>query len=85
MNHHHKLLKENLKITTPKIDLMIDASLKSGAFGAKIIGSGGGGCIAVLSNKRNINQIISSLKKAGAIDAFEVNVSNGPELICKLK
>jgi len=80
MNHHHKLLKENLKITTPKIDLMIDASLTSGAFGAKIIGSGGGGCIAVLSNKKNVNQIITNLKKAGAIDAFEVNVSNGPEL-----
>ena len=80
MNHHHKLLKENLKITTPKIDLMIEASLKSGAFGAKIIGSGGGGCIAVLSNKRNVNQIITNLKKAGAIDAFEVKVSNGPEL-----
>ena len=80
MSEHHKLLKNNLKITTPKIDLMIDISLKSGAFGAKIIGSGGGGCIAVLSDKKNVNQIISNLKEGGAIDAFKVNVSNGPEL-----
>ena len=80
MSEHHKLLKNNLKITTPKIDLMIDISLKSGAFGAKIIGSGGGGCIAVLSDKKNVNQIISNLKEVGAIDAFKVNVSNGPEL-----
>ena len=80
MSEHHKLLKNNLKITTPNIDLMIDISLKSGAFGAKIIGSGGGGCIAVLSDKKNVNQIISNLKEGGAIDAFKVNVSNGPEL-----
>ncbi|MBL4605127.1 MAG: galactokinase, partial [Flavobacteriaceae bacterium] len=38
MNEHHSVLKNILKITTPKIDNMIDAALKAGAYGAKIVG-----------------------------------------------
>ncbi len=42
---HQKVLRDALKISTPKIDRMIDAAVGAGAFGAKINGSGGGGCM----------------------------------------
>jgi galactokinase len=45
LNLHQEQLREGLAISTPKIDRMIDASLKAGALGAKINGSGGGGCM----------------------------------------
>jgi len=80
MTQHHLLLKENLRITTPKIDLMIEASLNSGAYGAKIVGSGGGGCIVAIANKKNIDQIITNIKKVGAQDAFSVSISKGPSI-----
>ncbi len=45
LNAHQKELREGLRISTPKIDRMIDAALNAGALGAKINGSGGGGCM----------------------------------------
>jgi galactokinase len=40
---HHQMLSEGLGISTPKIDAMLTAARKAGAFGGKINGSGGGG------------------------------------------
>jgi galactokinase len=39
------VLRDVLDISTPKIDRMIDAAFKAGAYGGKINGSGGGGCM----------------------------------------
>ena len=64
MNQHHHYLKNLLKITVPKIDTMIDAALNAGALGAKIVGSGGGGSIAVISPKNKEAQIIKAILNA---------------------
>ncbi|EDP70392.1 mevalonate kinase [Flavobacteriales bacterium ALC-1] len=80
MNQHHQLLRDNLLITTPKIDVMIDAALKAGAYGAKIVGSGKGGCIVALSSKANEDAIINAIKNAGAKDAFLVKESKGAHI-----
>jgi galactokinase len=77
MNQHHEQLQMNLKISPPKIEAMIEAVLEAGACGAKIVGSGGGGCIVAMTNKNNTEELIRALKKAGAIDAFVVTQSNG--------
>ena len=45
LNYQQKILKDVLGISTPKIDRMIESALKAGAYGAKINGSGGGGCM----------------------------------------
>ena len=45
LNEHQAILRDVLHISTPKIDTMIDAALQAGALGAKINGSGGGGCM----------------------------------------
>lgn len=42
---HQDSLRDAKKVSTPKIDRMVEASLKAGALGAKINGSGGGGCM----------------------------------------
>ncbi|UAM96669.1 galactokinase [Polaribacter litorisediminis] len=77
MNQHHHYLKNLLKITVPKIDAMIDAALDAGALGAKIVGSGGGGSIAVLSLKNKEKKIINAILAAGAIDAYTVAIDTG--------
>ena len=77
MNAHHTILKNDLKITVPKIDAMIDTALSNGAYGAKIVGSGGGGCIVALAPKEKEELVISELKKVGAINAYSVSVSEG--------
>ncbi len=45
LTEQHAVLRDRLRISTPKIEAMIDAALDAGAFGAKINGSGGGGCM----------------------------------------
>jgi len=77
MNQHHHFLKNLLKITVPKIDGMINAAIDAGALGAKIVGSGGGGSIAVLSPKNKEKKIINAILVAGAKDAYTVAIDNG--------
>jgi len=45
LNIHQDSLRDAKKVSTPKIDRMVEASLNAGALGAKINGSGGGGCM----------------------------------------
>ena len=80
MSHHHQVLKNNLKITIPRIDAMIDAALNAGAYGAKIIGSGGGGCIVALAPVHLQIKISEAIKNAGAKDAYSVKVASGTKI-----
>jgi galactokinase len=75
LNEHHKILRDNLKISTPKIDRMIDAALKAGALGAKINGSGGGGCMFAYA-PHNPEVVLEEVKKI-APDSHIVYVDKG--------
>ena len=76
MNEHHSVLKNILKLTTPKIDKMIAAALSAGAYGAKIVGSGGGGSICAIAPEENKQRVIDSILTAGAKDAYAVLVTS---------
>jgi galactokinase len=45
LSQHHTILRDILNVSTPKIEIMMDAALNAGALGGKINGSGGGGCM----------------------------------------
>lgn len=77
MNGHHAILRDLLKITVPRIDDMINAALKAGAYGAKIVGSGGGGSIVVIAEPGNETTIIQAILAAGAKEAYAVTVDPG--------
>nr|WP_276598320.1 hypothetical protein [Flavobacterium azizsancarii] len=81
MNLHHEVLRDLLKITVPRIDDMIDAALRAGAYGAKIVGSGGGGSIVVIANPEKEDVIIEAILKAGAQEAYAVTVDPGVRII----
>lgn len=81
MNEHHNVLKSYLKITVPKIDVMIEAALGTGAFGTKIVGSGGGGSIVALTPPDKKELIIKKLLESGAKSAYEVKVTEGSKLV----
>lgn len=77
MTAHHQVLKEVLKITVPRIDDMITAAMNAGAYGAKIVGSGGGGSICALAPLGKETQIIEAMTKAGAKNAYKTKISKG--------
>ena len=80
MSEHHYILKKYLKITPPRIDKMIESALNAGALGAKIIGSGGGGCIVAIATPENEQEVINAILKAGAINAFSAQITAGAKI-----
>ena len=81
MNGHHAVLKDLLKITVPRIDAMIDAALRAGAYGAKIVGSGGGGSIVAMAEPGKESQVADAMLAAGAVAAYAVSVDPGARII----
>lgn len=81
MNNHHEVLRDLLKITVPRIDAMINAALKAGAYGAKIVGSGGGGSIVVIADPKKEKAVIEAILNAGAKEAYAVCVDPGVRII----
>lgn len=75
LSRQHDVLRDHIRISTPKIERMIDAALKAGALGAKTNGSGGGGCMfAYAPEKAEI--VAEALEKTGA-KAYIVRVDTG--------
>jgi D-glycero-alpha-D-manno-heptose-7-phosphate kinase len=58
-------------VTTPTIDALVDHGLNAGAWGAKVCGAGGGGCLLFLADPSNVPAVRRTLSNAGAsvIDA----------------
>lgn len=75
LTEHHTVLRDMLGISTQKIEKMIDAALKAGAYGAKINGSGGGGCMFAYSPE-NPEKVKIAIENAGG-EAFIVVPDKG--------
>lgn len=50
MNQNHTLLR-TIEVSCPELDLLVDLARQNGALGAKMTGSGGGGCMLALQEK----------------------------------
>ena len=75
LSDHHQVLRDVLKVSTPKIDRMIEAAIEGGAYGGKINGSGGGGCMFAYAPK-NPEQVAKAIKSVGG-KAYIVNSDFG--------
>ena len=64
LNATQDVLRDVLKISTPKIDRMLDAAMKAGAYGGKINGSGGGGCMFAYAPE-NPEAVMKAVEKVG--------------------
>ena len=79
LTEHHTLLRDVLQISRPKIDRMLDAAMEAGAYGGKINGSGGGGCMFVYAPK-NTELVAEAITKAGG-KAYIVHVDEGTRVV----
>ena len=75
MTDHQHILRDVLRISTPKIDRMIDAACEAGAYGGKINGSGGGGCMFVYAPER-AEAAAEAIERAGG-KAYIVKTDSG--------
>ncbi|MDD8019879.1 MAG: galactokinase family protein [Acidobacteriota bacterium] len=70
-----EVLRDLLGVSTPKIELMLQAALKHGALGGKINGSGGGGCMfAYIPDKPE--RMARAMEEAGG-KSYLVTVDSG--------
>jgi len=75
MNSHQELLAKEVKNTPLEITNQINQGIKAGAYGSKIVGSGGGGCMVAMVNPIDVFEIKNAFLKAGAKDVFEVTLT----------
>ncbi|MCL2359323.1 MAG: mevalonate kinase [Nitrososphaerota archaeon] len=65
MNENHHILQE-LGVSSKELDLLVDMARKQGAFGAKLTGGGGGGCMVALTPGKEVQgKVASAFKTAG--------------------
>ena len=75
LNEHQDNLRDIQKISTPKIDRMLKAAMDSGAYGGKINGSGGGGCMFAYAPE-DPEKIAAAIEKEGG-KAYIINMEEG--------
>ncbi len=65
MNKNHSLLQE-IEVSSLELDLLVEIARKNGAFGAKLTGGGGGGCMTALTPSKELQEKVSSaIEKEG--------------------
>lgn len=74
LNIHQDMLRDVLGISTPMIDSMIEQALNAGALGAKINGSGGGGCMFAYAPD-NAEEVAEAVGKLG--EAMIITIDEG--------
>ena len=68
MNDNHSLLQE-IGVSSKELDMLVDVARNQGAFGAKLTGGGGGGCMVALTPGKDLqNKVADAIKTLG----FEV-------------
>lgn len=73
-DHNHTLLQQ-IGVSTPLLDTLVQAARKAGALGAKLSGGGGGGNIIALVEEANAKPIAEALQAAGAIRVVVTTVA----------
>lgn len=75
INAHQTILQHQIKNTPSPLIKMMEAARRKGAYGTKIVGSGGGGCFVALCSQDSTNKVIKAIETAGARQAFSVNIT----------
>ena len=78
LNIHMDSLRDAKKVSTPKINRMVEASLKAGALGAKINGSGGGGAMFAYAPD-HAEAVAEAIEKEGG-KAYVIEVDDGTRI-----
>ncbi|MCS7264664.1 MAG: GHMP kinase [Armatimonadetes bacterium] len=74
LTEHHRWLRV-LGVSTPKLDELVEAALNAGAMGAKLNGSGGGGCMFAYAPGKQ-HEVAEAIERARG-KAFIVSVAQG--------
>lgn len=70
MLKHHEALSHGLQLSTKRLEAMKDAAMDNGAWGYKLVGSGGGGCAVAWCSENVSQQVTKAMEEAGAVKTY---------------
>jgi mevalonate kinase len=76
MCENHTLLQQ-LTVSSPKLDVLVNAALDAGAIGAKLSGAGRGGNIIALVTPQSSRHVCDALLRAGAQAVYITGANQG--------
>jgi mevalonate kinase len=71
---NQRLLQE-LGVSSPELDHLVETARRTGALGAKLSGGGRGGNMIALVDSESVDRVIASLKDAGALRALVTTIA----------
>ncbi len=79
LTEHHRILRDVLQISTPKIEKMLAVAIDAGALGGKINGSGGGGCMFVYA-PNDPQKVVDAIDAVGG-KSYIINIDEGTRIV----
>jgi len=65
MNENHRLLQK-IEVSCKELDYLVNLAREQGAFGAKLTGGGGGGCMVALTPRKKLQEAVATaMEKEG--------------------
>jgi galactokinase len=69
----HASLRDDFRVSTPELDLLVEAFVEHGATGARLTGAGFGGCVIALARRDVAESCLT-----GAMRAYELRTRRNP-------
>jgi galactokinase len=81
MLRHHAALRDGLNLSTPRLEAMNTSAMNAGAWGFKVVGSGGGGCGVAWTSQANAESVAAAMESAGAPHTWIIRQPSNGALI----
>ena len=62
----HASSRDDMDVSIPELDTLVEALIDAGAFGARLTGAGFGGCVVALAPVDGVNRVASDAARAYA-------------------
>jgi len=72
----HNFLKNNIQVSLPLLDKIVEKGIKNGAMGGKLTGAGLGGSVILLTEETN-EKIVEKIKNDLKLPAYSVRIDKG--------
>jgi mevalonate kinase len=73
MNENHRLLQE-IEVSHKELDYLVNLAWQQGAFGAKLTGGGGGGCMVALTPGKDLQEAVASAMEQQGFEVLRTKI-----------